>query len=87
MKNIAVGQTWATRDGSTVEVTYDRSNVLGPCQWRWALSNSNIADEDGRVSMSDVGHPSDLVRLTGNAKVVLSQTSIDGMDSTMKATF
>ena len=58
---IKVGQIWRTRSGALVIVTKDRGEGL---TWRWALSNSQIADSAGRVAMVDgATDPHDLVEL------------------------
>lgn len=59
--DIAVGQQWKTRSGRIVRVTFDRGSENAGARWRWALSNSDIADTDGRIDINGNDHPGDLV--------------------------
>lgn len=79
--DIKTGQSWYTRGGSVLRVTADRGPFAVIERWRWALSNGQIADRDGRVS-PDGPHECDLIRLAEEPP--LHQGSVDAMDSTME---
>jgi hypothetical protein len=82
--DIKLGQRWVTRSGAIVTVVVDRYERFPANGWRWALTNDQIADEAGRVSMAGLPHDSDLMTLYSEPDVVkLSNASIQGMDSTM----
>lgn len=61
---IRVGQQWRMRGGGLVTVTFDRGDDQ---RWRWALSNSHIADENGCVGLNGKPDPCDLVELVKDA--------------------
>lgn len=72
---IAVGQLWVTRSGKEVRVTCDRGEDQ---RWRWALSNSHIANDTGQVDLNERPHPSDLMHV-----IDIDWRGVAGMDSTM----
>lgn len=65
MLTIQVGQQWRMRNGEMVRVTADRGEGL---TWRWALSNGQIADENGLVGFGGVEDPHDLMQLQEHQK-------------------
>ena len=79
--DIEVGQRWVTRSGKVVEVTADRGPFAMVERWRWALSNGQIVDRDGRCD-AEGPHECDLIRLAAS-EPGLSDVSTHGMDSTM----
>lgn len=78
--SIQVGQHWKTRNGSILRVTRDRGEAQ---RWRWALNNSAIADEEGRISFSPGhDHQHDLMELLPPEQGV-SDAAIKATDSMM----
>lgn len=68
------------RNGQSVIVTADRWNFGLVPQWRWALSNGEIADEQGLVAYDGREHPHDLIRL--EYQQAEADRGTTGMDST-----
>jgi hypothetical protein len=61
--DIKVGQRWRTRAGPVVRVTRDRAELDDEqVRWRWALSNSQIVDGEGRCDLGGFPHSSDLIQ-------------------------
>lgn len=71
MERIAIklGQLWRARSGAELWVSADRqeghSGWPGVDTWRWALSNGEIVNTEGRCGLRGEDHHSDLIQYLG----------------------
>ena len=63
---IEVGQSWRTRCGDVVRISFDRSECFNGEHWRWALSNGHIVTDDGCCAIDNSENANDLIKYLGN---------------------